>query len=115
MPPSDASAAGVGRIRMGAEAVRAQLRRLLDKHRWRHFEARALFYDKGKLRPEAEGWFDRLARENFVLSGAFHEDPRRHAYNEGRRELALEIINGVGLSLERINQLNAQLRSEGDD
>lgn len=82
--------------------LRRMIRRLLD----RHTAAADLFLDdRGAVRPEAEKWFRDLAANNFVNDGAWHTDPREHAFREGRRTLALEIIGSARLDAGRLEAL----------
>jgi hypothetical protein len=83
--------------------LRRMIRQLLDRHR----DAAALFLDRdGNLTPPARRWFADLADRNFVNRGCWHSDPREHAKREGRRELALEIINSARLDVGRLEALS---------
>ena len=39
-----------------------------------------------------------------VLSNIYDENPREHAYNEGRRSLALEIIHMLKLDIDEVEK-----------
>lgn len=101
------------RITAGGRSVAGQLRALIARKVDELWIARALFYGgDGKLRPEAEAWLAGLAAANYVHKGAFHVDRAEHCRREGRRELALEIIESAGLDTVRLGQLKDQLRRE---
>lgn len=113
MQMADASDRTLRRIAAGGRSVAVQLRSLISRIIDRQWVARALFWgDDGKLKPEAEEWFAELAVRNYVHGGAFHVDRAEHCRREGRRELALEIIESAGLDTIRLGQLRDQLRKE---
>jgi hypothetical protein len=89
----------------GIKQVRRMIRRLID----RHDTAAQLFLDPEDGQPTAAAskWFGQLAADNYVNGGAYHADPREHAYREGRRELALEIIGSARLDVEKLQKLTA--------
>jgi hypothetical protein len=96
----------------GGEGILAQLRRIRDRILGRGIDAQRLFFgDDGKLRAGAPEWLDRLARENFVRTTVI--DPRdrdQTLVNEGRRQLALEILGSVDLDVAELDRINAQIR-----
>lgn len=86
----------------GLKQVRRLVGRLLD----RHDRAAKLFLDdEGQVKPAAAKWFLQLAAENYVETGAFHQDAREHAYREGRRTVVLEIIRSARLDAARLDAL----------
>lgn len=101
------------------EAARSQAEQV--RHRWqmlfhRQRDVHLLFLDDTRRPTEATlRWLDRVARENYVHSSAFHDDPREHARREGRRELALEIIASVRLDPARLEKLAEQMREIDDE
>jgi hypothetical protein len=100
-------------VEQRAGTISAQLRRAYNRMFMAARDVRLLFWGDGHAtapKPEAVRWLDRLARDNFVRSSAFHEDAREHARREGRRELALEIIASVKLDPVRLDQLAEQMR-----
>lgn len=98
-------------IAYGGQPVTQQLRRMIGNLINPHRTIQLLFYgEDGKLRPEAVDWTQRLARENYVDVSAFDPDPRIHAKNEGRRELALEIIGSLHLDTAKLAALHRELK-----
>jgi hypothetical protein len=103
---ADSSTDLVRRISMSGPQLGKQVRRMISRMLDRHTVAAKLFLDDdGAVRPAAVKWFGQLAADNYVNRGAFHADPREHAYREGRRELALEIIGSADLDVERLASL----------
>lgn len=106
MPDATATSAEVARRLGNAPQLIGQLRRLIGRLLDRHSLAAALFLDDGgQVRPAAAKWFQQLAQDNYVNGGAFDADPREHAYREGRRSLALEILGSAHLDVERLGSL----------
>lgn len=93
-----------------AKTVRQQLQQRLRMLLDHYFRSRGVFCDAdGALTPAATLWLADLARRNFVHGSSFHIDPREHARREGRRELAMEILQSVRLDGEQVRRLKAQL------
>jgi hypothetical protein len=86
----------------GIKQVKRMIRRLLDKHK---LAADLFLDDDGQVKPAAARWFRQLASDNYLDTGAWHQDPREHAYREGRRAVALEIIRSARLDAERLDRL----------
>lgn len=94
------------RIAMEAPQLIKQVRRMVRRMLDRQSLAADLFLDDGgAVKAKALAWFAQLASENYVNRGAFHSDAREHAYREGRRELALEIIGSADLDVDRLASL----------
>jgi hypothetical protein len=94
------------RLGMNGPSLLKQLRRIVKRLLDRQQHAARLFLDDdGELKPAAKAWFGQIAHDNFVTRSAWHEDAREHAKREGRRELALEIINSTRLDVERLEAL----------
>lgn len=109
-------ATSIRQISYGGEPVRQQLKRMISNLINPHHTIQRLFYgDDGKLKREAVEWTAKLASENFVDRSAFDPDPRIHARNEGRRELALEIISSLRLDTAKLAALNRELREHEHD
>jgi hypothetical protein len=90
--------------------IRRVTGRLLGAHR---LAARLFVGDDGKLRPAAVEWFDQLARDNFVDRSTFVGGDRdKVLINEGRRMLALEIMDSVRLDTRRLAELRRQEQEE---
>lgn len=102
-------ALGVAR---GGESKLAQLRRMARRIIDPHVDAAATFLDgSGGVRPAAAAWLERLARDNFVRASTFVPgDPQQTMVNEGRRALALDILNSIRLDTARLEEINAQIR-----
>ena len=90
----------------GQEGIK-QVRRMIRRLRDRHHASAVLFLDPktGEPSTAAAKWMRQLAADNYVNSGAYHQDPREHAYREGRRTLALEIIRSARLDADRLEAL----------
>jgi hypothetical protein len=82
--------------------LRQMAARLLDKH---HAAAALFLGEDGAITRPAAAWMQQLAADNYVNGGAWHMDPREHAFREGKRELALEIINSARLDVARLEAL----------
>jgi hypothetical protein len=82
--------------------LKRMMRRLLSRH---HLAVELFLGEGGKLTEPAREWMQQLAADNYVNKGAWHADPREHAYREGRRALALEIIGSAHLDVERLASL----------
>lgn len=95
-----------------ARAPAEQAKRLIGRMFGAHRDAVALFCGSdGELRPEAVSWFARLAADNFVQGTTFVAGDRDAMIkNEGRRELALEILASVRIDQARLARLNRQAR-----
>lgn len=108
---SDRQAARARRIAAGGASAVKQLRTMISRMVDRFAVARQIFYgDDGKLTPASAEWLDDLAGRNFVNGGGFDPDPHRHAYNAGRRDCALDIIESVGLDTARLAKLRLMLK-----
>lgn len=96
------------RLGMSAPQLMKQLRRIKERMLTRHDLAAQLFLGAdGKPTAAALKWLRHVAGENYVNRGTYHQDPREHAYREGRRELALEIIGSARLDVDKLNSLTA--------
>jgi hypothetical protein len=96
----------VRRLDLKGPSALKQLRTMIGRLLDRHHVAAALFLDvNGELKPDAKRWFAELARRNYVNGGCFDKDPREHAFREGRRELAQEIIASARLDAGRLEAL----------
>ncbi|HEV2746421.1 MAG TPA: hypothetical protein VGW34_03875 [Allosphingosinicella sp.] len=104
------------RLEQAGRGIRDQLTRaigrLINPH---HLAARLFYGEDGELKPEAVEWFADLARRNFVDSPTFDIDARVDAKNQGRRELALEIMGSVRLDTAKLARLTRQLREVEHD
>jgi hypothetical protein len=97
-------------IARGAPSKAAQIRRMIERLVSRHRLARAVFCPDDKLTPAAQQWLAKLAAENYVFESTFNGDRDRMLVNEGRRRLALEIINSTQLDVERLGVLTRMER-----
>lgn len=96
----------VRKIAAGAPGLKSQIKRLIDRMLTRHRLAERVFLDTdGNLSRDALNWLDRLATENFVNGSTYNGDRDAMLINEGRRRLALEIIQSVRLDVNRLDQL----------
>lgn len=94
------------KIAAGGPGLRSQLQRLIDRMLNRHRLAERVFLGPdGQLTPAAIDWLDQLARENFVEGSTYLGDRDAMLIHEGRRRLALEIIQSVRLDVRRLDAL----------
>lgn len=101
-----------GGARDVARQVRAQIEALLAP--WR--VARRLFLGPdGEPTEDAAAFFGQLDRACYVSRSTWHADPREHAMREGRRQVALEIMNMVRLDQAKLARLVAMAREDDDD
>lgn len=99
------------KIARGGTGVKAQLRRMIDRILSRHQLARQVFCGAdGELTRPAVEWMRRLARDNYVEGGGFDRDPHQNSYNDGRRDLALEILSSTRIDAERLGALTRMER-----
>lgn len=105
------------RIAQVARVPARQATRLIAGLFARHHEAAVLFLDdQGEVKPEAAAWFDRLARENFIADSTFVSGDREASLiNEGRRQLALSILQSVRLDRARLEKLHMQAKETRND
>lgn len=92
-----------------------QVARVRGRMMRRHFLAAKLFLgEDGQLGPHAVPWFAELARTGFVDETTFVAGDREQTLiNEGRRQLALEILDSVNLDQGRLAALVRLEREEG--
>lgn len=103
-------------IASGARGVLAQTKRrirmLLDRH---HVYSRTFLRDGGKPDDNAAAVLDDLARFCAAETSTYHDDPRRHAMMEGRRQVFLHISSSLKLDQGQIAALNRQVREYDDE
>ena len=97
----------VRKIAYGGLSLRMQLDRLIDRMLGAHrIAARVFFGSDGKVTPAARAWLAGIARDNFVAETTFvADDARQSDINEGRRQLALEILGSVHFDQDRLDEL----------
>lgn len=98
------------RIADRAKGMAAQLRRAIGAISNRHAVYSAVFRPGGKMTPAAAHVLDDLAAFCGADASTYHDDPRRHAKMEGRREVYLHIQQSLKLDGEKLAALRRELR-----
>lgn len=102
----------VDRLKASAAAFGQKVRTLIAFHT--AFQ-RGLLGEDGELRPEAKPMLEHLARFCFATGSTYHDDPRRHAMNEGRRQVWLEIERGLRFDRKKIETLRRKQEEQDAD
>lgn len=102
----------VGRLTARARAVQERIRAFLRFH---NAYQRALLGPDGKLRPEVVPMLRDLCGFCGAEESSYHDDPRRHALHEGKRQVWLRIERGLRFDRARLDHLKKQLEEEQDD
>jgi hypothetical protein len=96
----------IRRIGMKGAELKKQLGRMIGRLLDRNSLAAEVFLgDDGELTPAAAKWMRQLARANHVDSTTWAGDRDTMLINEGRRQLALEIIGSAKLDAGRLEAL----------
>lgn len=100
------------RARATAAVLKLQLRRLTRRFRLN----RDLFLgEDGEPSPTAVEWLRDLGKRCHADTSTYHADPREHARREGRREVFLEIVDGMALDGKKLAALTRQMRELNDE
>ncbi|HEY0149858.1 MAG TPA: hypothetical protein VGB70_12755 [Allosphingosinicella sp.] len=102
----------VERLRARARLVGSRLRALFAFH---NAYQRALLGPDGKLTPQAAAMLRDLAGFCGADASPYHDDARRHALMEGRRQVWQRIERGLRLNHAKLEELKKQLEEENDD
>jgi hypothetical protein len=98
------------RIAARARDMAVQLRRAIGSISDRHAIYAAVFRPGGKMSPAAAKVLDDLAAFCGADESIYHDDARRHAKMEGRREVYLHIQTNLKLDGEKLAALRRELR-----
>lgn len=98
------------RISERARGMVAQIRRAIGAISDRYSIYAAVFRPGGKLSPAAAKVLDDLAAFCGADASTYHDDARRHARMEGRREVYLHIQNSLKLDGEKLAALRREMR-----
>jgi len=102
----------IDRLKARASHYRGRIKALLSFHT---AYQRALLGEDGKLRPEVLPMLRDLAAFCLANGSTYHDDARRHAFNEGRRAVWLEIQKGLRFDRNQLESLNRQLQELDED
>ncbi len=98
------------RIAERARDMVGQLRRAIGTISNQHAIYAAVFRPGGKMSPAAAKVLDDLADFCGADASTYHDDPRRHAMMEGRRQVYLHIMSRMRLDGEKLAALRRELR-----
>lgn len=93
-----------------ANGIAAQLRRVMATLSRQHGTYSAVFRPEGKMTPAAAKVLDDLADFCGADTSTYHDDPRRHAMMEGRRQVYLHIRSRLRLDGEKLAALRRELK-----
>lgn len=102
----------VDRLRARASHYRERIKAVLGFH---GAYQRALLGKDGKVRPECIPMLRDLAAFCSAETSTYDDDARRHAFNEGRRDVFLRIQKGLRFDRKKLESLNRQLQELDND